>query len=281
MKSSIHETKDPHSGAPDVPNNIFTNDLHVRRPRPRPSSRIPYPTQIHQQRIKPDVHRLTRVFRYRDPPPNALPRSGYRQILERFRLQVLHHRVLVYLGVYAARRVSILGRGIARRRGGVMREQHLAELGQSELVVDFAGPFYDGTCFGRHFGVGEGRMGGDARGRVKAFVSSGIVPLVGIFIDESLVRERALPVTMRTNVSTRQTTTLTQTCSTVSRCCRCVVRMNTVPLIFALSPSLYAVSEYHTDIDEARKGDGRETRRIWYRTMRVGRYPWLGLLAAF
>lgn len=58
----------------------------------------------------------------------------------------------------------------------------------------------------------------DTRGRIEAFVSGGIVSLVAIFIDESLVRERTLHNTRMRNGVWRQSTKLTQTCSTVSRC---------------------------------------------------------------
>ena len=184
--------KTRHEAAPDVPNDVLADDLHIRGPRRRPGGGILHPTQIHQQGVEPDVHGLTRVPGHGDPPPYSVPRSGYRQVLERSRLQLVNHCVLVDVRVYAARRASILGLRVELSGGGVMREENVAELGQSELVVYFAGPFHDGARLGRDLGVWAGRMRRDARGRVKAFVGGGIVPLVGIFIDESLVRERTL-----------------------------------------------------------------------------------------
>jgi hypothetical protein len=104
----------------------------------------------------------------------------------------VNHRVLVDVRVYPARRASILGFRVELGGGGVMREENLAEPGQSELVVHFARPFHDGARLGGDFRVWAGRMRRDARGRIEAFVGGRIVPLVGIFIDESLLRERTL-----------------------------------------------------------------------------------------
>lgn len=61
-------------------------------------------------------------------------------------------------------------------------------------------------------------MGCNARRWVEAFVGGGIVSLVGVLIDEPLVRERALHDTQVKNGVWGWLAKLTQTCSTVSRC---------------------------------------------------------------
>ena len=124
MRSKTH-----HEAGLDAPNNVLSDHLHIWGPGCRRGGGISYPTQIHQQGIEPDVDGLTRVPRYRDPPLDSVSRSRYRQVLERFRLQVLNHRVLVDVRVYTARYESILGVGVKLSSGRVMREKNLAELG--------------------------------------------------------------------------------------------------------------------------------------------------------